>query len=169
MAWLQEGALPPLLLLVTGGCEEEQTHACRLLAILAQAVPTHGLFREHMVRQRHDCRCRTRPGRARPYNSDDSVHLQLQPFRQEPAPGLGPALLLLLQVVPTILQLLAKDGLSATIAEHAASVLSLLAQNPDTHFHMVGCGAVPALMPYLAAGEARGEGRQGRARAFRLA
>lgn len=57
-------------------------------------------------------------------------------------------------MVPTILQLLAKDGLSATIAEHAASVLSLLAQNPDTHFHMVGCGAVPALVPYLASGEA---------------
>lgn len=51
LTWLlQEGALPPLLLLLTGGCEEEQTHACRLMAILAQAVPTHGLFREHMVR-----------------------------------------------------------------------------------------------------------------------
>ncbi|GIL90575.1 hypothetical protein Vretimale_17484 [Volvox reticuliferus] len=39
---VREGAVEPLLSLVQRGCEEEQTHACRLLAILAQAVPTHG-------------------------------------------------------------------------------------------------------------------------------
>ncbi|GLC39927.1 hypothetical protein PLESTB_001820700 [Pleodorina starrii] len=39
---VREGAVEPLLGLVRRGCEEEQTHACRLLAILAQAVPTHG-------------------------------------------------------------------------------------------------------------------------------
>ncbi|GLI68495.1 hypothetical protein VaNZ11_012937 [Volvox africanus] len=39
---VREGAVEPLLSLVQRGCDEEQTHACRLLAILAQAVPTHG-------------------------------------------------------------------------------------------------------------------------------
>lgn len=48
---VQEGAIGPLLALVRRGSEEEQTHACRLLAILAQAVPTHGRFKELGVRK----------------------------------------------------------------------------------------------------------------------
>ncbi|KAG2497524.1 hypothetical protein HYH03_004672 [Edaphochlamys debaryana] len=43
---VREGAVEPLLALLRRGCEDEQTHACRLLAILAQALPTHGTFKE---------------------------------------------------------------------------------------------------------------------------
>ena len=32
--------------MLSQGCEEEQTHACRLLAILGQATPTHGKFKD---------------------------------------------------------------------------------------------------------------------------
>lgn len=40
------------------------------------------------------------------------------------------------------------------VSEHAASVVAVLAQNPDMHFHVVGVGAVPALVPLLSAGKA---------------
>jgi hypothetical protein len=38
-------------------------------------------------------------------------------------------------------------------ASHAACALSILAQNPDQHFGLVGCGAVPALVTALSSGE----------------
>lgn len=40
----------PLTCMLRYGSEEEQTHACRLLAILAQATPTHGILQEQQVR-----------------------------------------------------------------------------------------------------------------------
>ncbi|KAG2431334.1 hypothetical protein HYH02_013324 [Chlamydomonas schloesseri] len=133
---VREGAIEPLLALVRRGSEEEQTHACRLLAILAQAVPTHGRFKELGVVQ--------------------SV-LPLLRGSRSPAPsgpfGLGAGGGSGGSSSPT-----SSPGASQVtihtplVSEHAASVVAVLAQNPDMHFHVVGVGAVPALVPLLSAG-----------------
>ncbi|KAG2423536.1 hypothetical protein HXX76_015283 [Chlamydomonas incerta] len=132
---VREGAIEPLLVLVRRGSEEEQTHACRLLAILAQAVPTHGRFKElgvvqavlpllrgsHAPRGAHGVGADGGGGGggggggSLPSSPGGSVHTPL-------------------------------------VSEHAASVVAVLAQNPDMHFHVVGVGAVPSLVPLLSAG-----------------
>ncbi len=153
---LQEGAIPPLLELVRGGVEEEQTHACRLLAILAQAVPTHGRFKELQV------------GAAPPegmlgsswvhcvWRGDTGgmvTHSILRPVhcvpRLIPTWDYNPSCPF--QVVSALLPLL-RGGRSPMVSEHAASVVAVLAQNPDLHFNIVGCGAVPAMVPLLFSG-----------------
>lgn len=160
--------------------EEEQTHACRLLAILAQAVPTHGRFKELQVRRRgrsarqegtvcqagNSCICGRHGGtgpkeKVLVHNPLPWLHLTDRSTGRQHAficvcarrlvstwvcgPACPP------QVVSALLPLL-RGGRSQMVSEHAASVVAVLAQNPDLHFHIVGCGAVPAMMPLLFSG-----------------
>mmetsp|Transcript_15889 Transcript_15889/g.43213 ORF Transcript_15889/g.43213 Transcript_15889/m.43213 type:complete len:908 (+) Transcript_15889:1-2724(+) len=95
----REGAVPFLVSLMGPKAQgEEQLHAARLTAILAQAVPTHQMLQSHDVME---------------------------------------ALLGLLQ------------SNKPAVVEHAASVFSVLANNPATHFQVVGWGAVPLLVRLL--------------------
>ncbi|KAF5834660.1 armadillo-type protein [Dunaliella salina] len=95
----REGAVPFLVSLMGPEAqEEEQLHAARLTAILAQATPTHQMLQSHDVMD---------------------------------------ALLGLLQ------------SSKPAVVEHAASVFSVLANNPATHFQVVGWGAVPLLVRLL--------------------
>ncbi|GFR53251.1 hypothetical protein Agub_g16028, partial [Astrephomene gubernaculifera] len=117
---VREGALPPLLLLAARGGPQERAHSCRLLALLGQAAPTHGRFKELGVVEAVLPLLRWPPAAPHPAHH---------------APGGDPG-----------------------VGEHAASVLAVLAHNPDMHFHMVSCGVVPALLPLLANGTSRSRG-----------
>lgn len=56
------------------------------------------------------------------------------------------------QVPELVLELMSWSP-NPAVVEHAASVLAVMAQNPDTHFGLVGSGAVPLVVQMLGRGE----------------
>ena len=97
--------------------EDERAHAARLVAILAQATPTHELLLRGQALE--------------------AATKMLLGHLAAAAAVEGPGS--------------ANEGGEAAV-EHAASVIAVLAQNPDNHFGLVGQGLVPVLVQLLSLG-----------------
>ena len=119
-SFLQEGAVERLLLVLTHGDAGEQAHAARLLAILAQADPTHGTMQAADVVAAVIRVLVKMEFAARSAAQRDGAHTGRRFGCRESA-----------------------------VVEHVCCILAVLSQNPNTHFQMVGSGAVPVLVPLL--------------------
>ena len=142
----------------------QQAHAARLVALMAQSIPTHGLMESEGVidtllgvidtlSQRWQLK---QQQSAKPYIADEAVKytgkgwLQLQLWQREQKEKQ--------QLWQRQEDQVKSDASTAprpdeiAVLKHAVSALSVLAQNPGMHFKLVGAGAIPALVGLLEKG-----------------
>ncbi|KXZ46012.1 hypothetical protein GPECTOR_48g444 [Gonium pectorale] len=151
---VREGALPPLLRLVSTGCEEEAVHGCRLMAILAQATPTHGRFGELGVVSCLLPLLRLSRGPAAAEHAASVVAV----LSQNPDTHFG---LVGAGAVPALVPLLTRG--SPKCRTYVLAALMLVADGEERHAAVVvRAGALPSLVRLAAIGGVAGTMSHGR-------
>ncbi|GAX73539.1 hypothetical protein CEUSTIGMA_g990.t1 [Chlamydomonas eustigma] len=134
-----------------------QTHAARLISSLAHSTPTHGLMTKEgvplaLVNALSRCSTTMITEVNTHDNKEKGILSILTALKSESSrPGANNKNLQLEKKRTQISGQVESQHLLST-ASHIACALSVLAQNPDQHFGLVGCGAVPALVTALCTG-----------------